>query len=129
MSGECSTHGENRYLYGLLVRKPEVKRPLGRPRYRWGDNVKIDLRGMGWDGMGWYGMVWYGMAWMDPTQDRDQWRALVKMLMNIQVPYNVELLLSSCTTGGFSRKAQLHAVSEFTITLYYQCTFSLSSTF
>jgi hypothetical protein len=58
------------------VEKPEDKRPLGRPRCRWVDNVKIDLRETGQD----------GMALIDLAQDRDQQRALVKMVMYLQVP-------------------------------------------
>jgi hypothetical protein len=59
-----------------LVGKPEGRRPLGRPRLRWVDNIKIDLRETGWGGMG----------WIDLAQDRDQWRALVNTVMNLQVP-------------------------------------------
>jgi hypothetical protein len=58
------------------VGKPEGKRPLGRPRRRWVRNIKIDLREMGLD----------GMDWIDLAQDRDQWRALVNTVMNLQVP-------------------------------------------
>jgi hypothetical protein len=59
-----------------LVGKPEGKRPLRRPRRRWVDNIKMNLREIGWGGMG----------WIDLTQDRDQWRALVNTVMNIRVP-------------------------------------------
>jgi hypothetical protein len=52
---------EKRNAYGILVRKPEGKRPLGRPRRRWVDNINIDFREIGWD----------GMYWIDLTQDRD----------------------------------------------------------
>jgi hypothetical protein len=76
------------------------KTPLGRPRNRLVDNIKMDLRQIGWD----------GMDWIDLAQDRDQWRALVNTVMNHQVPQNVGKFLSSCTTGSFSRKAQLHEV-------------------
>jgi hypothetical protein len=58
------------------VGKPEGKRPLGRPRYRWVDNIKMHLREIGWD----------GMDWIDLAQDRDQWRALVNTVMNLRVP-------------------------------------------
>jgi hypothetical protein len=58
------------------VRTPEGKRPLGRAGRKWEDNIKMDLRKIGWD----------GIDWIDLAQDRDQWRALVKMVMNLQVP-------------------------------------------
>jgi hypothetical protein len=57
------------------LRKPEGKRPLGRTRLRWVDNIKIDLREIGWD----------GTDWLDLAQDRDQWRALVNTVMNFRV--------------------------------------------
>jgi hypothetical protein len=58
------------------VGKPEGKRQLGRPRRRWVDNIKIDLRELGWD----------CMEWIDLPQDRDQWKALVNTEMNLRVP-------------------------------------------
>jgi hypothetical protein len=58
------------------VGKPEGKRPLGRPRRGWADNIKMDLRETGWD----------GMDWIDLAQDRDQWRSLVNTVMNLRVP-------------------------------------------
>jgi hypothetical protein len=67
---------EKRNAYRILVEKPEGKRPLGRPRRRWVDNIKIDLTEIGWD----------GMDWIDLAQDRDQWRALVNTVMNLRVP-------------------------------------------
>jgi hypothetical protein len=63
--------GTDRNAYRILVGKP-----LGRPRRRWEDNIKMHLREIGWS----------GMDWIDLTQDRDQWRTLVNMVMNIQVP-------------------------------------------
>jgi hypothetical protein len=51
------------------------------------------------------------MDWIDLAQDRDQWRALVNTVMDLWVPYNIGKFLSSCTTGGFSSRAQLHEVS------------------
>jgi hypothetical protein len=80
------------------VGKPEGKRPLGRPRSRWVNHVKIYLRETGWD----------GMAWVNLTEDRDQWRVLVNMLMNLRVPQNVNRFLGSNKTGCFSKRAQLH---------------------
>jgi hypothetical protein len=68
--------GEKRNAYRILVGNPEVKRPLGRPRRRWVDNIKMDLREIGWD----------GGDWIDPAHDRDQWRALVRAVMNLLVP-------------------------------------------
>jgi hypothetical protein len=58
------------------VVKPEGKKSLGKPRRRWEDNIKIDLREIGWS----------GMDWIDLAQDRGQWRALVNTVMNIQAP-------------------------------------------
>jgi hypothetical protein len=53
-----------------------LKRPLGRPRRKWVDNIKMDLREIGWN----------GMYWIDLAEDRDQWRALVNTIMNLRVP-------------------------------------------
>jgi hypothetical protein len=90
--------GEKRNAYRILVRNPEGKRPLGRPRRRWVDNIKMDLRETGWD----------GRNWIDLAEDSDQRRALVNAVMNLRVPYNAEKFLSGCTIGIFSRRAQLH---------------------
>jgi hypothetical protein len=57
------------------VGKPEGKRPLGTPRRRWVDNIKMDLREIVWD----------GMDWIELDQDKDQWRALVNTVMNLRV--------------------------------------------
>jgi hypothetical protein len=59
-----------------LVRKPEGKRPVGRPRWRWVNNIKMDLMEIKWDGVDWIGMA----------QDRDKWRAVVNAVMSLQVP-------------------------------------------
>jgi hypothetical protein len=90
--------GEKRNEFRILVGKPEGKRPLGRPRRRWVDNIKIDLRGIGWD----------VMDWIDLAQDRDQCRTLVNTVMNFRVPQNAGKFLGGCTVGSFSRRAQLH---------------------
>jgi hypothetical protein len=74
--GHVARMGEKRNACRISVGKPEGKRPLGRPRRRWVDNIKMDLRDIGWD----------GMDWIDVAQDRDQWRALVNTVRNHQVP-------------------------------------------
>jgi hypothetical protein len=68
--------GETRNAYRILVGKPERKRPLGRPRRRCVDNIKMNLREIGRD----------GVDWIELAQDRDQWRALVNKVMNLRVP-------------------------------------------
>jgi hypothetical protein len=68
--------GEKRNVYRILVGKPEGKRPPGRPKRTGLNNIKMDLREIGWS----------GVDWIDVTQDRDQWRALVKTVMNFRVP-------------------------------------------
>jgi hypothetical protein len=67
---------EKRNTYRILVRKPEVRRPLGRPRRRLVDNIKMDLREIGWD----------GMDWIYLAQGRNQWRVFVNTVMNPRVP-------------------------------------------
>jgi hypothetical protein len=67
---------EKENAYGILVGKPEGKRPLRRPRRRWEDDIRVDLREIGWG----------GMYWIDLAQDRDQLRALVNTVMNLRVP-------------------------------------------
>jgi hypothetical protein len=57
------------------VGKPKGKKPLGRPRHKWMDNIKMDLRELGWD----------GMEWIDLVQDMDQWRALLNTVLNLWV--------------------------------------------
>jgi hypothetical protein len=75
-AGHAARTGEKRNAYRILVGKSEGKRPLGRPKRRWVDNIKIDLRDKGWD----------GMDSIDLAQNRDQWRALVNKIMNFRVP-------------------------------------------
>jgi hypothetical protein len=67
--------GEKRNAHGILVGKPERKRPLGRPRHMCVDNIKMDLREIGWD----------GVDRIDMAHDRDQWRALVNTVLNFGV--------------------------------------------
>jgi hypothetical protein len=75
-AGHVARMGEKRNAYRILVGKPKGKRPLGRPRRRWVDNIKMDLKEMRWD----------GIDWIDLAQDRDRWRALVNTVMNLRVP-------------------------------------------
>jgi hypothetical protein len=79
-AGHVARRGEKRNAYrhmvGMLVGKPEGKKPLGRPRRRWVDNIKMEIREIGWHGMDWIGLV----------HDRHQWRARVNTVMNLQVP-------------------------------------------
>jgi hypothetical protein len=67
---------EKKNAYRLLVRKPEGKRPLGRPRRRWVDNIRMDLGEVGWTDVDWIGLA----------KDRNRWRALVHSVLNIRVP-------------------------------------------
>jgi len=76
MGGACSVYGERRGVYRVLVGKPEGKRPLGRPRSRWEDNIKMDLQEVGCG----------DMDWIELAQDRNRWRALVNAVMNLRVP-------------------------------------------
>jgi hypothetical protein len=75
MGGPCSTNGEKRNAYRLLVGKPEGKRPLGRPGYRWVDNIRMDLGEVGWGDMGWIGLA----------KDRNRWRSLANSVLNLRV--------------------------------------------
>ena len=68
--------GESRGAYRVLVMKPEGKRPLGRRRHRWEDNIKIDLQEVGCG----------GMDWIDLAQDMERWRTLVNAVMSLRVP-------------------------------------------
>jgi hypothetical protein len=75
-AGHVTRMGEKRNAYRILVGMSEGKRPLGRPRHRKVDNIKMDRREMGWD----------GFDWIDLARDRDLWRALVNTVMSLRVP-------------------------------------------
>jgi hypothetical protein len=75
-TGHVARMGEKRNAYRLLVGKPEGRRPLGRPRHRWLDNIRMDLAKVGWGDVDWIGLA----------QDRDKWRALVNSVLNLRVP-------------------------------------------
>jgi hypothetical protein len=75
-AGNVARMGEVRGAYNILVGRPEGRRPLGRPRRRWVDNIKMGLR-----------EIWFGdVNWINLAQDRDRWRALVNTVMNLRVP-------------------------------------------
>jgi hypothetical protein len=74
--GHVACMGEERGAYRILVGRPKGRRPLGRPRRRWEDNIKMDIREVGCG----------GMNWIELAQDRDRWRALVNVVMNLWVP-------------------------------------------
>jgi hypothetical protein len=76
MGGARSTYGERRGVCRLLVGKTEGKRPFGRPRRRWEDNITMDLQEVGCG----------GMDWIELAQGMDRWRALVNAVMNLRVP-------------------------------------------
>jgi len=75
-AGHVAHMGEERGVYRVLVGKPEGKRPLGRPRRRWMDNIRMDLQEVGCGYRDWIGLA----------QDRDRWRMLVSVVMNLRVP-------------------------------------------
>jgi hypothetical protein len=76
MGGPCNTNGEKRNAYRLLEGKPEGKRPLGRPRRRWVDNIRMDHGEEGWGDVDWIALA----------KDRNRWRALVNSVLNLRVP-------------------------------------------
>jgi hypothetical protein len=82
----------------LLAGKPDGKRPLGRPRLRWVDHIKMALLEMGWGGMDWIGL----------TQDRNKWRALVNVAIKLRVSRNAGKLSSGYTNAGLPSSAHLH---------------------
>jgi hypothetical protein len=75
-AGHVVRRGEERGVYRILVGKPEGKRPLGRPRNRWEDNIWMDLQDVRCGGMDWIGLA----------QDRDRWRAIVNAVVNLRIP-------------------------------------------
>jgi hypothetical protein len=74
-AGHVARMVEERKLYNVLVGNPEGKRPLGRPRRRWEDGIRMDLREIGWG----------SVEWIQLAKDRDRWRALVNTVMNLRV--------------------------------------------
>jgi hypothetical protein len=76
MGGACSSNGEKRDAYKLMVGTPEGKRRLGRSRRRWVDNMRMDLGAVGWGDVDWIGLA----------KDRNRWRAVVNSVLNLRVP-------------------------------------------
>ena len=76
MGWACGAYGLGEGVYRVLVGKPKGRRPLGRPRHRWVDNIRMDLQEVGCGFMDWIGLA----------QDRDSWRSLVSAEMNLRVP-------------------------------------------
>jgi hypothetical protein len=76
VGGECGTHGRGEKRVQVLMGRPEGKRPLERPRRRWEDGIKMDLREIG-EG---------GVEWIHMAQDRDRWRAVVNAVMKLRIP-------------------------------------------
>jgi hypothetical protein len=94
--------GEERRVCRVLVGKTEGKRPLGRPRRWWVDNIRMDLQEVGCGYMDWIGLA----------QDRDRWRTIVSAVMNLRVPWNAGNFLTSCKPVSCSRRTLHHGVSE-----------------
>jgi len=101
-AGLVARMGEKRGEYRFLVGKPEGKRPLGRPRRRWVDNIRTDFQGVECGCMDWIGLA----------QDRDRWRTLISAVMNLRVPWNADNFLTSCKPISFSRRTLHHEVSK-----------------
>jgi hypothetical protein len=101
--------GEKRNAYRLMVGKAEGKRPLGKPRRRWVDNIKMDLGEVGWSDVDWIGLA----------KDRNRWRAVVNSVLNLRVPWNAGKLSSVLTSSGLSSSAQLHIVSYVFVLLSF----------
>ena len=97
-AGHVARMGEERVVYRVLVGKPEGKTPLGRPRRRWVDNIRMDLQEVGCGYVDWIGLA----------QDRDRWRTLVSAVMNLLVPWNAGNFLSNCKPVSFSRRTLHH---------------------
>ena len=98
MGGGCGAYGGG--VHRVLVGKPEGKRPLGRPRRRWEDNIKMDLQEVGGG----------CEDWMELAQDRDRWRAPVSTVMNSRVPKKRGISWLAAEPVSFSKRILLHGV-------------------
>ena len=114
-AGHVARMGEERGFCRALVGKLEGKRPLGRPRRRWVNNIRMDLQEVGiWTGLDWTGLDWTGLA-----QDRDRWRTFVSAVMNLRAPWNAGNFLTSCKPVSFSRRTLHHGVRKYYYYYYY----------
>ena len=103
MGWACGAYGWGEGVYRVLVGKPEGRRPLGRPRRRWVDNIRMDLQEVGCGYMDWIGLA----------QDRDRWWTLVSAVMNLRVPWNAGNFLTSYKPVSCSRRTLHHGVSKW----------------
>ena len=101
-AGQVARMGEERGVYRVLLGKPDGMRPMGRPRRRWVDNIRMDLQEVGCGYMDWIGL----------TQNRDGWRTLVSAVMNLRVPCNAGNFLTSCKPVSCSGRTLDHGVSK-----------------
>ena len=102
-----------RGVYRVLVGKPEGRRPPGRPRRRWVDNIRMDLQEVGCGYMDWIGLA----------QDRDRWRTLVSAVMNLRVPWNAGDFLTNWKPISCSTRTLHRGVSKLRcVTFLWQCT-------
>ena len=101
-AGHMARMGEEREVYMNLVGKSEGRRPMGRPRRRWVDNIRMDLQEVGCVYMDWIGLA----------QDRDSWRTLVSAIINLRVPCNAGSFLTSCKPVSFSSRTMHRGVSN-----------------
>ena len=88
-AGHVARMGERRGVYRVLVRRPKGKRPFGRPRRRWDDNIKMDIQEVGCG----------GMDWIELAKKRDRWPAFVNAEMTLRVAQNAGNFLTSCKHG------------------------------
>ena len=107
-----------RFVYFLMLLYFSSKRPLGRPRRRWVDNIRTDLQEVGCGYMDWIGLA----------QDRDRWRTIVSAVMNLRVPWNAGSFLTSCKPVSFSRRILHLGVSKVPVQPTFPLVFSILTT-
>ena len=103
MGWACGAYGWGEGVYRVLLGKPEGRRPLGRPRLKWVDNIRMDLQDVECGYMDWIGLA----------QDRNRRRALVSAVMNLLVPWNAGNFLTNYKPVSFSRRTLHHGVSKW----------------